>query len=89
MLGNRFENCKTLGDLYNIFATEDVFEYNKLTDEELDRVALVFEANKPDKVDMPDTPLTVAGYTFVWNVTVDTVDSSIDNKEGELLWEQK
>lgn len=85
MLGNRFGTCKTLADLYAVFNNEDVVDYTNLTQDELERVALVFEANRPDGIDMPDTPLTEAGYTFVWNVTVDTVETIIKNEEEKVM----
>lgn len=79
---NRFASCKNLKDLYVAFE-EGVLEYNVLTDEELDRLASVFEANLPEKVDMPDRPLTEAGYTLIWNVTVDIVESEYKKERGE------
>ena len=77
-MNNRFLGVKTLGDLYMVFSNEDI-EYNHLSAVELDRLADVFEANIPAKVDMPDRPLTEAGYTLIWNVTVDTVEAFINN----------
>jgi vacuolar-type H+-ATPase subunit H len=80
---NRFENCKSLFDLYNVFATEEgVQEYINLSDEELERVAIVFEANLPDKVDMPDVPLTKAGYNYIWNVVVEEVETNNNDNEN-------
>lgn len=87
MSNNRFLGVKTLGDLYMVFSNEDVSDYSSLTEAELDRIANVFEANIPDKVDMPDRPLTEAGYTLIWNVTVDTVESFIA-KETKALEEE-
>lgn len=77
---NRFSGCKTLGDLYTVFNNADVFDYNSLTQEELDRVATVFEANIPDKANMPDRPLTKAGYELIWNVTIETVEAFINRE---------
>lgn len=84
---NRFENCKSLVDLYNVFATEEgVQDYNALSSDELDRVALVFETNIPNKVEMPDVPLTQAGYTYIWNVTVEEIETtSNENMEEETM----
>ena len=80
---NRFEKVKTLSDLYNVFATEEgVQEYVNLSDEELERIAIVFEANIPEKVDMPDVPLTKAGYNYIWNVVVEEVETN-DNEDNE------
>lgn len=79
MGNNRFLGVKTLGDLYTVFCNQDVADYSALTADELDRIADVFEANIPDKVDMPDRPLTEAGYTLIWNVTVDTIEAFINN----------
>lgn len=81
---NRFNKCKTLADLYDAFGTE-VADYNNLTKEELERIALVFEANRPNGIDMPDTPLTEAGYTFVWNVTVDTIETIMKKEEERVM----
>jgi hypothetical protein len=78
-MNNRFTGVKTLGDLYLVFSNEDVSDYDNLTEAELERVADVFEANLPNKVDMPDRPLTEAGYTLIWNVTVDTIEEFINN----------
>ena len=80
---NRFEKTKTLSDLYNVFATEEgVQEYINLSDEELERVAIVFEANLPERVDMPDVPLSKAGYNYIWNVVVEEVETiNNDNEE--------
>lgn len=73
---NRFETCKSLMDLYSVFGTEEgVQKYDNLSDEELDRIAIVFEANIPDKVAMPDVPLTEAGYNYIWNVVVEEVET--------------
>ena len=80
---NRFASCKNLKDLYVAFE-EGVLEYNVLTNEELDRLASVFEANLPEKVDMPDRPLTEAGYTLIWNVTVDIVENEYKKEEKEM-----
>lgn len=81
---NRFVGVKTLGQLYNVFDAEDVVDYSNLTADELETVANVFEANIPDKVSMPDRPLTEAGYTLIWNVTVETVEAFI-NKATETI----
>ena len=67
-----------------MFSNEDVADYTNLTSEELDRVAAVFEANAPDRITIPDRPLTEAGYTLIWNVTVDMVESYV-NKVSETI----
>ena len=81
---NRFAEVKTLGQLYNVFTSEDVLDYSNLTPEELERIADIFEANIPDKISMPDRPLTEAGYELIWNVTVETVEAFI-NKTTEAI----
>lgn len=81
---NRFSSCKTLSDLYTVFNNTDAFDYNSLSQEELDRVAIVFEANIPDKADMPDRPLTKAGYELIWNITIDTVEGVTNNTEETI-----
>lgn len=80
---NRFENCKTLKDLYNVFANEEgVQEFNNLSVEELDRIAVVFEANLPKAAVLPVVPLNEKGYTYIWNVTVEEVETE-PSKEDE------
>ena len=81
---NRFTGIKTLGELYNVFTNEEVLDYKNLTVEELERVADVFEANIPDKISMPDRPLTEAGYELIWNVTIDTVEAFIDKATDSI-----
>lgn len=84
MMNNRFEKCKSLVDLYSVFATADgIQEYSNLSAEELERVAIVFEANIPDKVAMPDVPLTSAGYNYIWNVVVEEVETETTEDEME------
>ena len=73
---NRFKECKNLMDLYMTFASEDVVDFNKVSLEELQTVASIFKANKPEKADMPDTPLSPAGYMLVWEATIDAVESA-------------
>lgn len=73
MLKNRFENCRTLKDLYNVFG-EAMLDFNSLTVEELDSVAKVFEAHVEAR-DMPDVPLNDKGYTYIWNYVVDAVET--------------
>lgn len=82
---NRFAGIKTLGELYNVFVgTEEILDYNNLTADELETVASIFEANIPDKVGMPDRPLTKAGYELIWNVTVETIEINMeDNNMNE------
>ena len=82
---NRFEKSKSLSDLYDIFATEEGIQlFSNLSDEELERVAVVFEANIPNKVDMPDVPLTEAGYAYIWNVVVEEIETNNDNIKENL-----
>lgn len=81
---NRFEHCKSLKDLYVVFATEEgIQNFDNLLDNELERIAIVFEANIPINMDMPDVPLTKAGYSYIWDVVVDIVEMEDDfmNKE--------
>lgn len=81
---NRFTNCKNLRDLYNVFC-ENPVNYNALLQDELDRIAIVFEANIPEHMDMPDVPLTEAGYTYIWNVVVDIVEMEDDSMNKETM----
>ena len=89
MLRNRFENCKTLKDLYNVFCNEeDVEDFNKLSEAELERVAIVFEANLPRAAVLPVVPLNEKGYTYIWNVTVEEVETepiTEENMEEETM----
>ena len=81
---NRFTNCKNLRDLYNVFC-ENPVNYNALLQDELDRIAVVYEANIPENMDMPDVPLTEAGYTYIWNVVVDIVEMEDDSMNKETM----
>lgn len=84
-MSNRFNNVKTLEALYNVFATEEgVQDYNNLSEEELERVAIVFEAKLPKGADMPDTPLTSAGYTYIWNVVIEEIETMPTVEEDEM-----
>ena len=74
-MANRFTNCKNFRDLYNVFC-ENPVNYDALLQDELDRIAIVFEANIPANIDMPDVPLTEAGYKYIWDVVVDTIDAN-------------
>ena len=75
---NRFTNCKNLRDLYNVF-DESLVDFNVLSKEEKERLVVIFEANIPEHMDMPDVPLTEAGYTYIWNVVVDIVEMEDDS----------
>lgn len=75
---NRFANCKNLRDLYNVF-DESLVDFNILSKEEKERLVVIFEANIPEHMDMPDVPLTEAGYTYIWNVVVDIVEMEDDS----------
>lgn len=77
---NRFSSCKNLRDLCNVFMTGEVTDFVSLTEEEAERVVSVFEANKPENIEMPELPLTEAGYNLIWNVSVDII-----NKEDEAM----
>lgn len=85
MLDNRFEKCKFLEDLYNVFSSEEgVDNFNNLSDEELERVAVVFEANLPKAAVLPVIPLNEAGYVYIWNVVIEEVETApIPDEEDE------
>lgn len=73
---NRFEKCKNFKDLYNVFANvEGVDNFNNLTEAELERVAVVFEANLPVNAVLPVVPLNDKGYMYIWNVVVEEVET--------------
>jgi hypothetical protein len=83
---NRFEHCKSLKDLYDVFATEEgIQDFENLLDNELERIAIVFEANIPTNMDMPDVPLTKAGYNYIWDVVVDFVEMEDDSMNKETM----
>lgn len=83
---NRFEHCKSLKDLYVVFATEEgIQNFDNLLDNELERIAIVFEANIPINMDMPDVPLTKAGYSYIWDVVVDIVEMEDDSMNKETM----
>lgn len=82
---NRFEKCKTLEHLYNVFSTEDgIQDFENLSKEELDRIVLVFEANMPKGTVLPVTPLNKAGYTYIWNVVVEEIETMPVETEDEM-----
>lgn len=87
MLRNRFQECKTLVDLYNVFATEKGIEnFNTLSNDEIEKLLAVFEVNTSSPLSMPDVPLTESGYTYVWNAVVETVDkTNKENMEGSVM----
>ena len=73
---NRFEKCKNLKELYNVFVNvEGVDDFNNLTEAELERVAVVFEANLPVNAVLPVVPLNDKGYMYIWNVVVEEVET--------------
>lgn len=76
---NRFANCKTLEDLYSRF-NDDTREYSKVSVDELEAIAEVFRAHVEER-EMPDTPLTDKGYTYIWNYVVSTVEE-LNDEEG-------
>lgn len=84
MLNNRFLNCKNFKDLYHVFETEEVVEFHSLTEEELARVARVFEANMPEGAVLPVIPLNEQGYAYIWNTVVNTVEAENINVEEEM-----
>ena len=73
---NRFIKCKSFEDLYDVFCTEDVESFYNLTKEELERVHVVFEANLPCGAVLPIYPLNEKGYTYIWNVVIEEVETA-------------
>ena len=87
---NRFANCKSLFDLYNVFSNVDGIEdYNALTVEERLTVLNVFSSAKPEGVCAPDSPLSEAGYTLIWNSVVDAVETDMANDMFKKMEEKK
>lgn len=75
-MNNRFKNAKSLRDLYNVFASEEgMDDFYNLTNEELERVAVVFEANLPFNTVLPVIPLNEKGYVYIWNVVIEEVET--------------
>lgn len=76
-MNNRFNGCKTLEDLYDVFASQEgVQEFENLSEEELHIVAVVFEAKLPKGAVLPVIPLNKAGYTYIWNVVVEEIETA-------------
>ena len=87
---NRFENCNSLFDLYNVFVNVDgVEDYGTLTVDERLTVLNVFSSVKPDGVCTPDSPLSKAGYTLIWNSVVDAVETEMANDMFNKMEENK
>lgn len=87
-MDNRFNKCKSLEDLYAVFASEEgVQDFENLSVEELDRIALVFEANLPKGVVLPTIPLNKAGYTYIWNVVIEEIETMPVETEDENMEE--
>ena len=96
---NRFIKCKSFEDLYDVFCTEDVESFYNLTKEELERVHVVFEANLPCGAVLPIYPLNEKGYTYIWNVVIEEVETapipdeevvseeSLENMEEDMMKE--
>lgn len=82
---NRFENCKTLKDLYNVFNNNDV-EYSNLTEEESSVIATVFETCVEQA--QVSSPLIEATFNFIYNYVVNEVESDLkENKEETNMQE--
>lgn len=63
--------------MYNVFSNEEgIQDFNNLSEEELDRIAIVFEANLPKGAVLPVTPLSEKSYVYIWNVTVEEVETA-------------
>ena len=99
---NRFNDCKTLEDLYKVFEdnADKVLEFSNLSTEELSTVESVFNSN----VDIRDTvdEMNENGYTYIWNYVVSTIEgreedimpntvtnSNTTNKEDVTMEENK
>lgn len=70
---NRFENCKTFVDLQQVLGGEGM-KLSALTEEERERLVVVFAANAPDYArDTVELPLTEAGFAFICDVVEEEV----------------
>lgn len=84
-MNNRFENCKTLVDLQQVLGSEGV-KFPTLTDDEGERLLVVFTANAPDYAkDTVELPLSEAGFSFI----CDVVEEEIIKIAAEELRKQK
>lgn len=73
---NRFEKCKNLEDLYVVFMGDEYTNYDDLSDIELERIAVVFEANLPRAAVLPVTPLNEKGFEYIFNVVFEEVETA-------------
>ena len=76
---NRFENVKTLADMYNVFNNNNV-KYNNLTEEESSVIAKVFaDCVEQAKV---NSPLIEPTFNFIYNYVVNEAEKNLkENKE--------
>ena len=83
---NRFNNCKSLEDLYKVFEehADKVLEFKNLTTEELSTVESVFNANVEDR-DTVDNDINESGYTYIWNYVVSIVEGREEIEMEEII----
>lgn len=81
-MSNIFNNCKTLGDLYEVFAYNPDLTFEITTDAELNRLADVFEANVAP-ADMVDTPLGETEFNHIRNFVITKVNGVIEDIQEE------
>lgn len=82
-MNNIFNSCKTIGDLYNVFAYNPDLTFETATDAELNRLADVFEANVAP-ADMVDTPLGETEFNHIRNFVITKVNGVIEDIETEM-----
>ena len=77
MEDNRFSKCKTLNDLYEVLQN---VSFHELTEDEEERLVLVFEANLPNGAIVPTTPLNEESWTYISNVIADEIIGAAENE---------
>lgn len=90
-INNMFAKCKTLEELYNVFALNPDFSFGLATSEELDRLADVFEANV-QPADMVDTPLGETEFKHIRDFVISkfsNVDATVNPEENENMEEDE
>lgn len=90
-INNMFAKCKTLEELYNVFAYNSDFSFGLATSEELERLADVFAANVAP-ADMVDTPLGEKEFNHIRDFVISkfsNVDATVNPEENENMEEDE
>lgn len=81
---NRFENAKTLKDLYNVFNNNNI-KYNNITEEESSTIAKVFEGCVEQA--HINTPLIEPTFNFIYNYVVNEAEKNLKENKEEVNME--